>query len=221
MQDARHPQSDSVAAAQATLHIAPTSRMQADYPHTPCRCGPRRCATFQILDLHSGSWTALAQNERAASTRATSHPSSVAMGSVSTHAQTTRLTTVQRMALERFTAPTPMMPAETQCMVETGIPNIETTMITSPEPVPATNPLIGCRRTFLCPSVLMMCQPHAGRSLGHKQCAPHHRPGLQVDVGITRMGNAKKGEPLVQHVDRAARGSPHRRQRQDALARRL
>ena len=47
------------------------------------------------------------------------------MGSVSTQAQTMRSTTVQRMALERLAAPTPMMPAETQCVVETGIPNIE------------------------------------------------------------------------------------------------
>src|SRR5699024_8891391 len=70
-----------------------------------------------------------------------------------------RSTTVQRMALKRFAAPTPMMAEETQCVVDTGMPNSEAARITMAELVSAAKPLMGCSLTILWPSVVMMRQP--------------------------------------------------------------
>ena len=70
-----------------------------------------------------------------------------------------RSTTVQRTALARLEAPTPMIADDTTWVVETGRPKIDATMITAAELVSAAKPLIGCSLTILWPSVLMMRQP--------------------------------------------------------------
>src|SRR6185312_1362337 len=81
------------------------------------------------------------------------------IGSVRIHDQTMRSTTVQRTALNRLAAPTPMIDDDTTWVVETGSPKIDATMITAAAPVSAAKPLIGCSFTILWPSVLMMRQP--------------------------------------------------------------
>src|SRR5690625_3272531 len=70
-----------------------------------------------------------------------------------------RSTTVQRMALKRLAAPTPMIDVDTQCVVDTGMPKADAAKITSAPLVSATKPLMGCSLTILWPSVLMMRQP--------------------------------------------------------------
>src|SRR5689334_1136581 len=81
------------------------------------------------------------------------------IGRVRIHAHTMRSTTDQRIALKRLAAPTPMIDADTLCVVETGIPSTDAVRITAAELPSAANPLIGCSFTILWPSVLMMRQP--------------------------------------------------------------
>src|SRR5690348_6759018 len=87
------------------------------------------------------------------------HAMNALIGNVRIHDHTMRSTTVQRTALKRLDAPTPMIADDTTCVVETGRPKIDDTMITNAELVSAANPLIGCSFTILWPSVLMMRQP--------------------------------------------------------------
>src|SRR5579884_615063 len=54
--------------------------------------------------------------------RSRAYPIKPLAGSVNSQAHTIRSTTVQRMPLKRFTAPTPMMEVEMTCVVESGIP---------------------------------------------------------------------------------------------------
>src|SRR5699024_10051510 len=83
------------------------------------------------------------------------------MGRVRIQAHTMRSTTVQRMALKRLAAPTPMIDDDTQCVVDTGMPTDDAHKITAAPLVSATKPLIGCNLTILWPSVLIMRQPPA------------------------------------------------------------
>src|ERR1700743_1891572 len=98
------------------------------------------------------------------------------IGRVRIQAQTMRSTTDQRMALKRLAAPTPMIEADTLCVVETGTPSIDAVRITAAELPSAAKPLIGCSLTILWPGVLMMRQPPpavpAGRCRAHTHL--HH-----------------------------------------------
>src|ERR1700744_6182025 len=77
------------------------------------------------------------------------------------HAHTMRSTMVQRIAFARLANPTPMIDADTLCVVDTGIPSAEAVMITVDEAVSAATPVMGCSFTILWPSVWMMRQPPA------------------------------------------------------------
>src|ERR1700754_4099517 len=81
------------------------------------------------------------------------------IGRVRIHAQTMRSTTDQRMALRRLAAPTPMIDADTLCVVDTGMPATDAARITAAELNSAAKPLIGWSLTILWPSVLMIRQP--------------------------------------------------------------
>src|SRR6185312_424735 len=84
------------------------------------------------------------------------------IGSVRIHDQTMRSTTVQRTALNRLAAPTPMIDDDTTWVVETGSPKIDATMITAAAPAfAAAKSLIGCSSTILRPSFLMLRPPPA------------------------------------------------------------
>src|SRR5574337_1467496 len=87
------------------------------------------------------------------------HAMNALMGRVRIHDHTMRSTTVQRTALKRLDAPTPMIADDTTWVVETGRPKAEAEMITTAELVSAAKPLIGCSLTILWPRVLMMRQP--------------------------------------------------------------
>src|SRR5690606_25192968 len=83
------------------------------------------------------------------------------IGRVRIHAQTMRSTTVHLIALRRLAVPTPMMAADTLCVVDTGMPSTDAVMMTLVDAVSAATPLIGCSLTILWPSVRMMRQPPA------------------------------------------------------------
>src|SRR5215467_13290431 len=72
-----------------------------------------------------------------------------------------RSTTVHLIAFACLAVPTPMIDAETLCVVDTGMPSVDAVMMTVDDAMSAATPLIGCSLTILWPSVRMMRQPPA------------------------------------------------------------
>src|SRR3970282_1674669 len=84
-----------------------------------------------------------------------------AAGIVSIQDQIIFSTTVHLTALRRLAVPTPMIADEMLCVVTTGMPSDDASVITDAALASAANPWIGCSLTSLWPSVLMMRQPPA------------------------------------------------------------
>src|SRR6185312_13226453 len=97
--------------------------MKSTIAPAPLPARVKRLARHQI---HSG---------RDSST--STHAMNALIGRVRIHDHTMRSTTVQRTALKRLDAPTPMIADDTTWVVETGRPKIDDTMITNAELVSA------------------------------------------------------------------------------------
>jgi len=110
-------------------------------------------------------------------------------GKVSTQASRMLEATPQRTALTRLLAPTPMMQALMQWVVETGIPSLLAARITRVPEVSAAKPWSGAMRMILVPMVLMMRLPPAivPRPMAAAQMMITQR-GTSEPVGVIHCG---------------------------------
>ena len=118
--------------------------------------------------------------------------SSALSGSVKTHAVTMLPATPQRTAERRLLAPTPMMHALMQWVVDTGTPRWLAPRMTNAPLVSAANPCSGVMRMILLPIVLMMRCPPADvpRAIAAAHATMTH-VGTLSEVGSIHDGNVE------------------------------
>src|SRR6476619_2673027 len=87
-------------------------------------------------------------------------------GMVRIHAQAIRSTIVHFSALNRLAAPTPMMAADTLCVVDTGMPKCDATPMIAAEVVPAA--ITSAHITLIQIAIVRLC-PGSGGAICRKE----------------------------------------------------